>query len=215
MAKENMKKFLLITLLCIPTICNSSTIKEQQENDSKITFEELDSETIPFATLNHIVIIKGHCVLNHNLTLEDNGILIIAHNAQLEIQSKEKYISKVTGPNFFVDQKTGLVVYYDTPDLPNAVTLSGLKNNNLVFENATSTIVIQNAIIFNFLENYTFNTGTINIAQESLLHFDAPTHWWQIFTSKKTLTFSPQFSIILQPKAIIQYDGDIVRLVCV
>jgi hypothetical protein len=90
--------------------------------------------------LNDEIILVGNCTLSHNLEFKANGKIIIAHDAHLLITKKRKHIK-----------------------------ISGIKQDNLIFESKSSTIDIDAFTRFYCDEEIKHTEGNLHIFREAHL----------------------------------------------
>jgi hypothetical protein len=166
-----MKKFLYLAFLNILLATSLSAMQ---------TDEVLTNKNIAHSYLNHKLIIKGKCRLDHSLWIDDEGRIIIDHNACIDIFSQNR-----DGFSFLAN-----------------TTLYDITKKNLVFKDDTSTINIYGPVDLHFLENYNFNHGILNVSGRSVLTFSYATE------PKPTIVIGKNFSLNLYKHAILNMEVD-------
>lgn len=148
-----MNKHLLIFALSLltTTILYPMGIKR-----TEITNGSIDEDVI-----ENDFIVRGKCLLNHDIIIK--GRLLIAKNAILVITSEGTFnqFDKASVRNI------------KSPISKDAIAICGLKMNNLIFEDESSTIRINGIVEFNLLDDIYFPTGTLIIAPNSALKLTA------------------------------------------
>ncbi|MFA5306811.1 MAG: hypothetical protein WC365_05165 [Candidatus Babeliales bacterium] len=148
-----MKKQLLILTLSLFT---TATLCSMQ-----IKYKEITNSSIDENIIEDDVIIRGKCSLNHNIIIK--GRLFIAKNAVLKIMSNGIYDR----------QDKASIKNIKSPFSKNAITICGLKLNNLIFEDPSSSIVIKGIVEFTILEDIYFPTGMLIVSPQSALKLTA------------------------------------------
>ncbi len=148
-----MKKQLIILTISILT---TATLYPMQ-----IKYKEVIDSSVNEKIIENDVTVQGHCTLNHDVIIK--GRLFIAKNAVLEMKSNGTYDQE--------DQAS--IKNAKSPFPKDAITICGLKLNNLIFEDPSSTIIIKGIVEFNMVEDIYFPTGTLIIAPQSALKLTA------------------------------------------
>jgi hypothetical protein len=104
-----MKKLMFISLACLPLLTTLSGMQEEKEDKAAVVkLEEINNNVIDAVTLDHKIIIKGSCILDHDLNIEQGGMLILASNAQLIVEGS------ITGLRrnslFFTDKSSTIII---------------------------------------------------------------------------------------------------------
>jgi hypothetical protein len=136
--------------------------------------EEITNTSISFNKLDYPVVIKGHCVLDHNIDIiPPHGRLILAPEAQLDIRSKVPYAWTSESPS---EISRGI-------GTQQALKISFMHKNSVDFC-SDSKINIHGSVAFYFAGGISADfKGTIVLKPQSLFRSIIAQHWKDRFYS--------------------------------
>lgn len=137
-----MPKIQLVIIFCIlplKMLSSMSCVAEEINNSSIENYCPPNKDGT--IMLNDEIILVGNCTLSHNLELKANGKISIANNAHLIITKEEIEL----------------------------ITISGIKQDNLIFESQSSTIDIDAFTKFSCDEIIKHTVGTLHVYRQAVL----------------------------------------------
>ncbi len=184
------KQFLILTL----SILTATTLCPMQIKYTEITNSSIDQDVI-----KNDVIVQGYCTLNHDIIIK--GRLFIAKNATLVVVSN----------GIYDPSNQASIKNIESPLSKNILTIHGLKKNNLVFEDESSTILINGIVEFNMVEAVYFQTGTLIVAAQSALKLTASSRIDHQFLPL-TMYRTPDFLLRIYDAALVYQNNVIYSL---